>query len=198
MKKLLSVLIVAAMFQGISAAAQTPVNIGLRGGLGMDISGGLAYGLGANYQLEVAGIVTELGIHFYGSSSKVDKTTGPNSYTETTNLLVFGCLANYLLNYSVNNPGLFFVGGVGLAAINVDWTESSPTDTSLGTPLPGGGSKQNVTALAGGSVINLGLGYLFEGGFDLRFEVPTIFVFGAPGNAATVVPTFTLTGGYRF
>lgn len=210
MKKLLALLLIAIVLQGISIAAKAPaqpttkapakvpVNIGFRGGLGMDISGGLAYGLSGNYQLELSGMVTELGVHFYGSSSKTDSTNGVNRYTETTNLLVFGCMANYLLNYSASQPGLFFVGGVGLAAVNVDWTESSPTDTSLGTLLPGGGSKQSINALAGGSVVNLGIGYLFDGGLDLRFEVPTIFVFGTYGKASSVIPTFTLTGGYRF
>lgn len=197
MKKLLW-FVIAAIFLGTSVLAQTtPVNIGLRGGLGMDISGGLAYGLGGNYQLDVQGNVAELGLHFYGSNSSSSKTTTFHTYNETTGLLVFGVLANYLLNYTPGTPGMFFVGGVGLAAINVSWTEESATDTSLGTLLPGGGSKQSVDAFAGGSVINLGIGYLFEGGLDLRFEVPTIFVFGAPGSAATVVPTFTVTGGYR-
>jgi hypothetical protein len=202
MKKLLCVLVAAIVCLGISAAAQTetptPVNIGLRAGLGMDISGGFAYGIGGNYQFPVGADVVELGLNFYGNEHKEDSTSGIHTYKETTNLLVFGVLANYLINYSPSNPGLFFVGGVGLAAVSVDWTEESATDTSLGTPLPGGGSTQNAEAFAGGSVINLGIGYLLGNGLDMRIEIPTILVFGAPGKAATVVPTFTITGGYRF
>ncbi len=201
MKKAFCVLVIGIICLGVGgityADDATPINIGLRGGLGMDISGGFAYGIGVNYQLKLGSDVAELGINLYGNSYKEDSTSGIHTYTETTNLLVFGFLANYLFNYSPDNPGMFFVSGLGLAAINVDWIEESETDTSLGTPLPGGGSKQEVEASAGGSIINLGIGYLFESGLDMRLEVPTILVFDAPGKAATVVPTITLTAGYR-
>ena len=87
--------------------------------------------------------------------------------------------------------------GAGLGLINLTWKETSPTDTSLGTPLPGGGSEQSTDALVAGSVLNVGVGYLFGDNFDLRFEAPMIVVFSAPGNAAAFVPTFTITGGMR-
>ncbi len=181
----------------VKASAKAPVTIGLRGGLGTDLSGGLAIGANGNYQVDLGGTLTELGISLYLANNKSDSTSGIYRYTEKTSLVVFGAMANFLLNYTPGTGGLFFLAGIGLAAINVSWTEESPNDTSLGTLLPGGGSKQSTDAFAGGSVLNLGVGYLFENGFDLRFEVPTIVVFGAPGKAAGVVPTFTLTGGIR-
>lgn len=199
MKRLISFLIVGIVSVGIcsvsQAAVSNPGRIGLRGGLGTDISGGLAYGAAANYQLGVEGNVVEMGVSFYGGSYKEDKDTGFHTYKETTDLFVFGVLANYLINYSIENPGLFFVAGAGLAAINVSWTEESETDSSLGTLLPGGGSKQSIEETVAGSILNVGIGTNFENGLDVRFEVPTILLFGAPGNAATVVPTFTLTAG---
>jgi len=201
MKKMICILITMMVFSAISIpahAAKTPVTIGLRGGLGTDISGGLAIGANGNYQVDLGGTITELGVSLYFANNSSDSTSGVHKYTEKTSVFVFGGLANFLLNYAPNTGGLFFVAGVGLAAVNVSWTEESATDTSLGTPLPGGGSSQSTDAFAGGSVLNLGIGYLFENGFDLRFEVPTIVVFGAPGKAAGVIPTFTLTGGIRF
>ena len=175
-----------------------PINIGLRGGLGMDISGGLAFGAAGNYQIDLDGSVAELGINLFGGGYKDEETSGLHTYTETTSLLLFGVMANYLFNYQPGVGGPFFVAGAGLAAVSVSWTEESATDTSLGTPLPGGGSKQTVDAFAGGSALNLGGGYLFENGVDVRFEIPTILIFGGPGRSASVVPTFTITGGYRF
>jgi len=205
MKKITCLLITMVVFSAISipahaakAPAKAPITIGLRGGIGTDISGGLAIGANGNYQVDLGGTITELGVSLYFANNTSDSTSGVHSYKEKTSLFVFGGLANFLLNYTPGTGGLFFVAGAGLAAVNVSWTEESATDTSLGTPLPGGGSKQSTDAFAGGSVLNLGIGYLFENGFDLRFEVPTIVVFGAPGKAAGVIPTFTLTGGIRF
>jgi hypothetical protein len=181
----------------VQTPAKIPISIGLRAGLGTDISGGLAIGANGNYQVDLGGIVTELGVSFYYANNTSNSTNGINNYTEKTTVFVFGGLANFLLNYMPGTGGLFFVAGAGLAGINVEWTEESPTDPSLGTPLPGGGSKQSRDGFSGGSVLNLGIGYLFEN-FDLRLEVPIIVVFGAPGKAPGVLPTLTLTGGIRF
>jgi len=202
MRKLFCLFAAGIICLGLSALAyadsQTPVNIGMRGGLGMDLSGGLAYGLGGNYAIDLGASAAELGLHLYGGSYTETTNNGFHDYTEKTNLFVFSFLANYLINYSTANPGLFFVSGAGLAGVSVEWTESSPTDTSLGTLLPGGGSSQSVDAFAAGSVINLGIGYLFENGLDMRLETPMIFIFGGPGKSASFVPAITLTGGYRF
>ncbi len=70
------------------------------------------------------------------------------------------------------------LGGVGLGYLAVDWEERSDTNTSLGTLLSGGGSKQEVSGSLAGALINLGVGYAFDFGLDLRFEVPILFAFG--------------------
>ena len=82
--------------------------------------------------------------------------------------------------------------------INVEWEESSDSDTSLGTPLPGGGSMQSADGTVGGSVLNVGIGNSFSKAFDIRFEVPVIVTFSETGEASTVIPTFIATLGYRF
>ena len=107
-------------------------------------------------------------------------------------------MANYLTNYTPNLPGTYFVVGIGLAAVDIEWEESSATDISLGTLLPDGGSMQTADGSVGGSVFNLGVGQTFAGGLDIRVELPVIVSFSAPGDASAVIPLFTVTAGMRF
>jgi len=72
----------------------------------------------------------------YDGSYEEESNNGFNDYFEETTLFVFAVTANYLFGYS-EFPGTFLVAGVGAGAFSVEWEESSPTDTSLGTPLPG-------------------------------------------------------------
>jgi hypothetical protein len=194
MKKSLSIFI-AIVILIFAAQTTATASMGMRLGLGTDVSGGLAIGANGNYHIDTGPFVSEFGLSLYHANNSYDSDNGFNTYTETTSLTVVGGLANMLFNYQPDSP--FFVAGAGLGLINLTWTETSPTDTSLGTLLPGGGSKQSTDALVAGSVLNLGFGYLFGDNFDLRFEAPMIVVFSAPGEAAAFVPTFTVTGGMR-
>ncbi len=182
----------------VSAHAQTDPRIGLRAGVGTDINLGIAYGAGVNYLLSLPQNSLELGVVFFGGSFDETSEEGNSKYDETTDLIVFGLLANYLIGYTPNQPGTFFVAGFGLASINVEWEERSDTDVSLGTPLPGGGSKQAEDGSTGGTVFNLGFGRSFAGGFDVRAELPVIVSFSSPGNSSTVIPTLIVTAGFRF
>jgi hypothetical protein len=174
-----------------------PGSIGIRAGIGTDINLGLAYGGGINYLLDLKGSAVELGFVVFGGHSE-ETTEEFNTYTEKTDVLVFGVLSNYLFGYKLKKSSLFGVIGLGFAAISVDWEESSPNDISLGTPLPGGGSKQSSDGTGAGSVFNLGFGMSFNGGLDIRAEAPVIFIFGPPGSASSIVPTFMATIGYHF
>jgi hypothetical protein len=170
--------------------------LGIRAGIGTDITfGGVAFGVGVNYlfleNLE-AGVVL-----YYGSFKETTEET-VNTYDETTTITAFAALLNYLYNYSFGENRFFVLAGIGVGYVGVDWEERSDTDSSLGTPLAGGGSKQEVSGGLGGLLTNLGLGYAFDFGLDLRFEVPILFPFGDVGEARTIIPLFTLTGGYRF
>jgi len=107
-------------------------------------------------------------------------------------------MANYLIGYQLDQPRTFFIVGIGLASVNVEWEERSPDDISLGTPLPGGGSMHSADGSAAGTVFNLGVGQLFKSGFDVRLELPVILAFSAPGEAATVIPTLIVSAGIRF
>jgi len=181
----------------VTASAQSSGSWGIRGGVGTDIGGGLAFGGSINYLFPSNQNHWEVGPVLFISSTE-ETTTDYNTYTEKTDLTVFGVLANYLINYEPEDAGPFFLVGLGLAGISVEWEESSPDDESLGPPLPGGGSKQSEEGTAGGSVLNIGAGYKFTGNVDIRAELPIILIFGAPGNASSVAPTLTATIGIRF
>lgn len=181
-----------------TASGQTTPKIGIRGGIGTDINLGLAYGLGGNFVIGFPENSLELGVLFFGGSFEEKTDEGIHTYEEKTDLIVFGLVANYLLGYTLRQPGLFLVTGIGLASINVEWEERSATDVSLGTPLPGGGSMQSEDGTAGGTVFNLGIGRSFSSGLDIRAELPVIVTFAPPGGASSVVPTLIATLGYRF
>jgi hypothetical protein len=170
---------------------------GIRGGIGTDISGGIAFGGGINYLFPAGNNWMEIGPVLFISKS-TETTEEFHTYEEETNLTVYGVLANLLFNYSPLSSGGFFLVGAGAAAISVEWEERSDGDTSLGTPLPSGGSKQSEEGTAGGLVLNFGAGYKFEGRVDVRAEFPIIIITDAPGEASSIAPTLTATLGIRF
>jgi hypothetical protein len=188
--------------RAVGTAAQTfggtevGEGIGVRGGIGTDITfGGVAFGVGVNHLLFDS---TEVGINLYYGRFEETYDESVNTYTETTEIVAFVALWNYLYGYTYRDSSFFLIGGVGLGYLGVWWEERSKTDTSLGTPLSSGGSKQEVEGGVGGTIINLGAGYAFSSGFDVRFEVPILIAFGETGGAAGVIPLFSLTAGYRF
>ena len=180
----------------LSVGAQDiAAGLGARAGVGSDITfGGLAFGGGVN-KLFLDNL--EVGLVFYYGSFTENSTNGVNNYTDTTKITALAAFVNYLYGYHRNSSGFYLVGGVGLAYLGINWEESSPTDVTLGTLLPGGGSKATFDASSGGSILNLGAGFSFGAGFDLRLEVPIVIAFGSAGGSSTVIPLFTLTGGYR-
>ncbi len=199
MKITVCLILFGILLIGVSTAtAQTGPRIGLRAGVGTDIDLGLAYGAGGNYLLTFPQNSLELGVLLFGGSFEETSDEGIHTYKEKTDIFVFGAMANYLIGYQPDMTGTFFVVGMGLASISVEWEERSDTDVSLGPLLPGGGSMQSVDGSSAGTVFNLGVGHAFKGGFDMRLEVPVILTFSAPGEASAVVPTLIVTAGYRF
>lgn len=172
---------------------------GIRGGLGTDIDLGLAVGLGGSYvlPLESQPFSLEFGADFLYSSTD-ETTTTRFRYDETTEMDIFGVRANMLFKYARSRPSWYYIAGVGAAAVSVDWEETSPDDSSLGTPYGNGGSMQSESGSAAGGVINLGVGRNFGRGFDTRLEMPMLVLFSDVGDAATFVPTVLVTATYRF
>ena len=117
---------------------------------------------------------------------------------ETTEITALALFLNYLYGYESGESSFFLIGGVGLAYLGVYWEELSDTDSSLGTPLSNGGSKDEFEGGVGGMLVNVGGGYSFADGPDLRLEFPLVVAFGETGGASTVIQLFTLTAGYRF
>jgi len=202
MRRILLVLLVCVACLGVvtfeTAYANESAKIGIRGGVGTDIGGGLAYGVGGNYLIDLLGNSLELGVMLFAGSFEEESTEGIHTYMEKSDIFVFAMMVNYLINYTPNESGLFFVVGTGLGSINVEWEERSPTDESLGILLPGGGSMQSAEGYGGGTIFNLGIGRTFQNGLDIRAELPVIVTFSPPGESKSVVPTFTISVGYRF
>lgn len=177
----------------VTSATEHERKVGVRGGLGTDVSLGIALGGSLNY-LFIQNL--EVGLVVFGGTYKETSTSYGHTYNETTRLLVIGVLANYLHFYEPEKIGVYLVTGFGLASISGNWQESSKTDTSLGTAMPGGGSTHNIDFGVGGPVANLGLGINFGKGLDIRLEVPIIY--GSISGTTMVIPTFIATLGYRF
>jgi hypothetical protein len=181
----------------VTFSSEVP-KIGVRAGLGTDIDLGLAFGLGGNYLLDMGESPLEVGVLLYYSRSTETSNNGFNDYHETTEITVFGMLANYLMGYEFGKPGRFFIAGFGIGVVNLYWEEWSPTDESLGELLPDGGSRHDREGSGAGSVFNLGGGMAFSNGADVRFEVPVIVAFDPPEDASGVAFAFTLSAGMRF
>jgi len=184
--------------QGIDSDTLNAPKIGIRAGVGTDVAGGLAFGAGANYLVSLPQNSIELGVILFGGSFDESTDIGIHTYNETTDMFAFGLFANYLFGYTPNQPSTFFIAGLGLASVSINWEERSATDGTLGTQLPGGGSMQTDDGTTGGSIVNLGIGHTFAGGVDIRAELPVIFVYSVPGEASTVAPTLIVTAGLRF
>jgi hypothetical protein len=193
-----SLLVCLCIIAGGDAYGQPLQGVGVRAGIGTDIHLGIAYGAEVNYTKEINFNALELGLAFFGGSFDEETDEGIHTYNEETTIFVVAALANYLFMYSLEKPGPYFVAGVGVGAISVEWEERSSTDTSLGPLLPGGGSMQSEEGSSAGTIVNFGIGHRFSENLDVRGQVPTLFIPSAPGDATSVVPTFTLTVGYRF
>lgn len=169
--------------------------LGFRGGAGADITfSGVAAGAGVN---KLFLDQFEAGLVFYYGSFQTSSSNSVNTYVEKTQVIALAAQLNYLYGYNRDKGGFYLVAGVGLAYLGINWEESSPTDTSLGTLLPGGGSKQTFDGSVGGTILTLGAGYAIGGGLDVRLEVPLVISFSQAGGASTLIPLFTLTAGYR-
>lgn len=193
MNRLLLPLSLSLMVLVANGQADQIGTFGIRGGIGTDISLGISYGAGFNYRLQEN---MELGLVLFGGKFSETSNNGFNDYDETTNIFAIAAQANWLFNHRPNETKPFFIAGTGLASISYKWEERSATDTSLGTPLPGGGSMQSEEGSTGGIIFNIGAGMTFASPFDLRFEMPIMIPFGIENVG--VVPLFMLTAGYRF
>lgn len=171
------------------AARASAGQLGLRGGVGTDPSLGLAQSLGASW-LVAPGVTNpiEVGVDLFWAHSRTSSFENDNEYIEQTWLTLLAVRADILFGYSPEQPGLYQVAGVGIAAGSVEWEETSEDD-------PTGDAYFEGTASA--TVLDLGLGFVLGGGFDLRVSAPILLFLGDTGGAAAVVPTLTATATLR-
>lgn len=180
------------------ASESSPNEFSLRGGVGTDVGLGVAYGAGLRFFYPMGKGILEFGPDIFFHKSSIETDEGIYTYKETTRLLVFAARINFLSKYDPENPGTYFIFGTGVAAVSVNWEEESATDTSLGTPLPGGGSMQSAEGTAAAWILNFGFGVLLTREVDIRFELP-IFIFpGVVGGMSAFAPTITITAGVSF
>jgi len=175
-----------------------PGTVGIRAGIGTDITGGIAYGVQLNYTLNQNRNGIEMGLAVFGGHFEEESDNGSHVYKEETDVLVIGALVNYLFRWSLDVPGPYFLAGIGVGAFSVEWVESSDTDTSLGPPLAGGGSMMSEDGTTAGLLLNFGIGHRFNKAFDLRAQIPVLFVSGTDERDGKVVPMITVTAGLSF
>lgn len=172
--------------------------LGIYAGAGTDISLGLGYGIKGSYLIASGqGSAYEIGPEFFYAKGSETSSEGIHEYKETTEVTVFGVLANYLAGYRAFEDSTYFIVGLGFFSVNVSWEESSPTDTSLGTPL-GSGSSQSADGSGFGTIVNFGIGHLFKSGLDIRLELPILVISNPAGNASAIAPAITIMAGLRF
>lgn len=193
MKKSLIFLIILLI--QIPAFAETGFT--LRGTLGTDIGGGLGFGVGGRFYHKAGFGHLEFGPDLIVSSTE-ETTEEFHTYIENTDLVVFAARINNLINYTPGKRGTYYLYGTGAAALSVEWTEESPTDTSLGTPRAGGGSMQSEDGTAFALIANFGVGFTRPGNLDFRIETPILISLNEVGEAATFIPTLTVGFGFSF
>ena len=116
------------------APSMESAKIEIRGGVGTDISGRLAYGIGGNYLIDLQSNALESGILFFSCSFEEESTEGIHICKEKTDTFVFGMMANYLINYSPGKPRLFFVAGIGLGSIKNLFEKSFRVESCVSKP----------------------------------------------------------------
>lgn len=178
------------------AAGGSPVDFGtgsfgLHAGVGTDISLGLAFGGGVSYILmsgENSGM--EFGLDLYYSHSDTTSTEEWNGYDyrDVTTTIFFAVSYNNLFNYMPDKTGLYFLIGTGAGAASVSWEGSSTDDPSY---------NDSWDRIGGGFLVNLGLGWTFGNGFELRLQLPVMLIVGA-FDSLLPVPMLNAAAGIRF
>ena len=177
--------------------------VGIRASIGTDVNLGLGFGVGMSYLWvpSYSGPCFEFGGDFFYHHSEVTEDEVRGVFTEhdveETQLLLFTVRANGIFNYNPQRGSVFFIAGVGFVVASIEWEENETYTSSQ----PGVSQSPNYNSVEGtsaGNVVNLGIGYVFKGGIELRLETPMLFFYSVPGSAASFVPTATFSVGYRF
>lgn len=193
MRRMFLGLAVFVAMAGAPAAAQDPPGFSARVGVGTDINLGLAVGGGAGYLVDFAGLPpVEFGIdlYYYHGTETSREQVGPslNTYNDTTTLVVYAVTANFLHAYAPRTKGFYYLTGLGVGAVSVDWIHQSADDPSY---------NDSGDYTGAGLLVNLGLSYAFGSGFELRLQAP-ILVFDGPLDQVGFAPMLNAAAVLRF
>jgi hypothetical protein len=185
----LAVLVLAVL----PALAQEKGALSARAGLGTDINLGIAVGGGLGYLMEFPSLPpVDFGFDFYYSHSVANSQemvgTSLNDYKDTSTLMVYAVSANLLYKYRPGARGFYFITGMGVGAVSVDWIHDSPQDASY---------RDSGKYTAAGLLVNLGAAYAFGTGLELRLAAP-ILVFNGPLGSVGFAPMLNLAAAMRF
>ncbi len=170
---------------------------GIRAAVGTDVHLGLGFGAGASYSWfpKDRDMRLELGADIFYHHSKEEDSDEDYyaTYDEETELTIFAVRANALFNYYPGEGRAFFIAGVGFVAANVYWEETqTPLETGVSRPY------DDAEGTAAGNIFNLGVGYAFKNGLELRVEAPMLVFYSQFGNSTTFAPTITASIQYLF
>jgi hypothetical protein len=167
----------AAWAQGFGAV--------LRGGAGIDAQGERVLGgqielvdFGASSSVEMAFALFESRlIEDYQVSTSNGIALVPDDYHEDTRVRGAGPIASILVGHGPRDSRGPYLGvGLGVGMLDVDWHVESPTDRSLGTVRPGGGSMRREGTLLLGGLGSLALGFRVHRRLDVRAQALTQMV----------------------
>ncbi|HOX13313.1 MAG TPA: hypothetical protein P5117_00770 [Spirochaetia bacterium] len=147
---------------------------------------GLAAGVGAVYRFPGPGGIGEIAADIFYGPYWETYTEGANTFDYSETLIIVAVRADWLFNYEAGVPGWYQVAGTGVFAGSYSWENyNRTTDYTEGNGY-----------FASGTVINLGLGYVFSRTWEARLEIPVLVFFGEYGEAAAIA--IPITAGVLF
>ena len=159
----------------------------LRFNAGLDlIDIGIAAGAGVGFRFPGPGGLAELTLDAYFGPYWETYTEG-NTFDYTEMLVIIAARANWLFNLKAGRRGWYQVVGAGCFAGSYSW-ENYNRDTDY---------TEGNSYFASGTLINLGLGYVFNRTWEARVEVPILIFFGEYGEAAAIAIPITVGVLYR-
>ena len=198
MKRILLISMVVLFFSGsgalLFAEDKIPGDILVRASIGFDpIGGGVGFGFGGGYRFQVGTAYNEVLADFFFSSNKDSSTEGNWHYDYQDWLYIFGVRWDWLFLYEPRENGFYALAGLGFWFGKFEWEETSTyiPDGSAGPPSGSEGG-------AGGSIFNVGIGWVFAKRWEARLELPILISFGSYYRSTGVAIPLTASIMYAF
>jgi len=171
-----------------------PGDILVRGSIGFDpIGGGFGFGAGAGYRFPVGNAYNEVIADFFYSTSKETTTEGNWRYDYQDWLYIFSVRWDWLFLYTPRENGFYALAGVGFWFGGFEWEEKS-TYIPDGSAGPTGGAEGS----SGGSIFNVGVGWVFAKRWEARLELPILISFSSYYKSTGVAIPITASIMYAF